>query len=312
MAGLGSKLATGLAALVCAATLSTATSLADGGGGGMSGPSTSSSAPPIDVARTYQEGVAALQAGQYRDAIRSFRAVLREAPEDAAINYALALAYIGDGDHRAAKRPLERALRADAPPPGAYLQLGLVNLELGDRDKAIEQQAALADLLQRCDAACGDGRRAQLQAAYDSLTQALAAPAAPAANPTTGWIFPSEHEGRVAYAAAVGFINTEHYPEALDALARAQAAIGPHPDVLNYMGFASRRLGRTDAALAYYREALTLDPDHLGANEYLGELYLQMGRVEDARRQLARLDQLCAYGCAQREELARWIQLASN
>ncbi len=100
--------------------------------------------------------------------------------------------------------------------------------------------------------------------------------------------------------------------DGLAALDIAEAAIGPHADILNYKGFASRRLGRYDAALAYYNEALALDPNHLGVNEYLGELYLQMGRVDDARRQLARLDDLCAYGCAQREELARWIDLASN
>ena len=89
-------------------------------------------------------------------------------------------------------------------------------------------------------------RRAQLQAAYDQLTTALdAPPAAPAADPaTTGWNFPSVEEGRVAYAEAVGLINQERFAEALDALARAQAAVGPHPDVLNYMGFASRKLGR--------------------------------------------------------------------
>ena len=78
------------------------------------------------------------------------------------------------------------------------------------------------------------------------------------------------------------------------------------------MGFASRKLGRFDAALAYYGEALSLDPNHLGATEYLGELYIQMGQVEHARTQLARLDQLCAYGCEQREELARWIETSAE
>ena len=78
------------------------------------------------------------------------------------------------------------------------------------------------------------------------------------------------------------------------------------------MGFASRKLGRFDDALAYYGEALAIDPNHLGATEYLGELYIQMADLGRARRQLARLDDLCAYGCAQREELARWIETASE
>jgi tetratricopeptide (TPR) repeat protein len=190
----------------------------------------------------------------------------------------------------------------------------LLYLQGGDRERAVEQQAELQEAINDCDARCGDQRRAQLQAAYDQLTTALnAPPAAPAADPaTTGWNFPSVEEGRVAYAEAVGLINQERFAEGLDALARAQAAVGPHPDVLNDMGFASRKLGRFDDALAYYGEALAIDPNHLGANEYLGELYIQMGDLGRARRQLARLDDLCAYGCAQREELARWIETASE
>lgn len=265
-----------------------------------------------DPNHAYRLGVAAMEAREFREAIRQFRIVQRAAPDDPNVNFALGLAYVSNGDHDDARRPLERAASADNGPVGAHLQLGLVYLELGDRGKAVEQQSELQTMLTACAANCTATRRTQLQTAYDSLTRALD-PQTPAADPAiTGWNFPSEHEGRLAYAAAIGLINTERYADALDTLARTQAAIGPHPDVLNYMGFASRRLGRTEEALGYYREALALDPDHLGANEYLGELYIQMGRMEDARAQLARLDQLCAYSCAQREELARWIELASN
>ncbi|GAN00365.1 Mll1962 protein [alpha proteobacterium U9-1i] len=289
--------------------------LADGGGGTMSTPRTenpSAAGGRADPAEAYRLGVAAMEARNFGEAVRQFRVVQRAAPNDANVNFALGLAYMSNGDHDDARRPLERAANAENGPVGAHLQLGLVYLELNDREKALEQQGELQTMLNGCTSNCTDSRRAQIQAAYDALTRALN-PETPAADPaTTGWNFPSEHEGRLAYAAAVGLINTERYAEALDVLARSAAAVGPHADVLNYMGFASRKLGRTDAALGYYREALALDPDHLGANEYLGELYIQMGRMDDARRQLARLDSLCAYGCAQREELARWIELASN
>jgi tetratricopeptide (TPR) repeat protein len=279
------------------------------GGGGM--PSGSSENP----AAAYQAGVAALQAQEYREAIRQFRTARRAAPNDGVINYALGLAYAGNEDTDDARQSFERAVRADNAPPGAYLQLGLVYLELGRRDDAVAQQARLQELIGGCDAECGDTRRTQLQAAHDQLSQALAPPAEePAATDpaTTGWNFPSVEEGRAAYAVAVGLINQERFVEALDALERTQAAVGPNADVLNYMGFASRKLGRFDAALAYYREALRLDPAHLGATEYLGELYVQMGELERAHDQLARLDSLCAYGCAQREELARWIANAEE
>ncbi len=296
------------AALIAASA--TPMALAAGGGGGSmggGGPSASSN-PREDPAAAYQAGVAALNAQNYREAIRQFRTAQRAARNNGVINYALGLAYAGNGDKDEALGAFARAVRDETAPVGARLQLGLTHLELGNRDDAVAQQAALATAIAACDTACGDARRAQLQAAHDQLTRALETPATPAADPaTTGWNFPSVDEGRAAYAEAVGLINQNRFPEALAALERAQDAVGPHADILNYMGFVSRKMGRLDAALAYYDDALRLDPNHLGATEYLGELYIQMGDMNRARSQLARLDNLCAYGCAQREELARWL-----
>jgi tetratricopeptide (TPR) repeat protein len=306
-----------IAIIVAAFAMTAPSAMADGGGGGMgpsSSPSGGSGSPRIDPAAAYQAGVTALQAQDYRAAIRHFREARRAAPNDAQLNFALGLAYVGAGENDDARTALERSVRDENGPPGAWLQLGLVYLELGRRDDAVAQEATLAAKVAACDAECGDQRRAQLQAAHDQLAQALAAPAAaPAADPaTTGWNFPNVEEGRAAYAEAVGFINQDRFADAFDSLLRAEAAVGPHPDVLNYMGFVSRKLGRLDDSLAYYTAALRIDPNHLGATEYLGELYIQMGQVDRAERQLARLDELCAYGCEQREELARWIETAGR
>jgi tetratricopeptide (TPR) repeat protein len=307
------------AVMIAAATAAPFALAAPGGGGGMGGggppntnaPTGSSQSP----AAAYQAGVTALQEQNYREAIRHFRSARRAAPSDGVINYALGLAYAGNQDTDDARQSFERSVRADNAPPAAFLQLRLIYIQLDRRDDATAQQTRLAELISECDAQCGDARRAQLQNAHDQLGQALAPPAeeAPAADPaTTGWNFPTVEEGRAAYAEAVGLINQERFAEALDALDRTRAAVGPNADVFNYMGFASRKLGRFDEALGYYREALRLDPAHLGATEYLGELYIQMGQMDRARTQLARLDQLCAYGCAQREELARWIESAEE
>lgn len=319
----------GAVALGCALTLASIapSAFADGGGGGSIGssmPQNTNGMPSghsrrhqaqIDPQAAYQAGVAALQAQNYQEAITQFNSALTVLPDNGTINYALGLAYSGNSDKPHARDAFAHAVRADDAPVGARLQLGLISLQLGDRPAAETQQQALQAAVTACVApACTDQRHAQLQAALNALTQALAAPQQTGAlDPATmGWNFPTVTEGRLAYAEAVGFVNRERYAEAFDALQRAQTAVGPHPDVLNYMGFTSRHLGHFDAALAYYHEALRLDPNHLGANEYLGELYLQLGDVANARRQLARLDQLCAYGCAQREELSRWIQVASN
>ena len=137
-------------------------------GGGMS-----SSGPDPQVA--YAAGVAAFKAHNYAEAIRQLRAARASAPGSGGLNYALGLAYIGAGQKQDAREAFTRAVRDRNAPPAAYLQLGLVSLDLGDRTAASAQQAAVQAQLSRCDAACGDARRAQWQAAYDQLTHALAA-----------------------------------------------------------------------------------------------------------------------------------------
>ncbi|MEE8166960.1 MAG: tetratricopeptide repeat protein, partial [Myxococcota bacterium] len=86
------------------------------------------------------------------------------------------------------------------------------------------------------------------------------------------------------------------------------AKIGPVPDVLNYLGYAHRRLGRFDESLAYYQQALALDPMHRGANEYLGELFVELGEMDRAEERLAVLDRACPFGCAEYEDLKRRIE----
>ena len=305
------KLAFAGAVLASAIAAPFAFAAPSGGGGGMGGGGAPSSR--ADPQAAYQAGVTALNAQNYRDAIRQFRAARRSLPDNSTINFALGRAYVGNNEDDDAQEAFERAVADQAAPAGAWLELGRLHLRAGRRDDAAAIVTALAGKISACDATCGDARRAQLTAAQTQLTLALDAPAAPAPDPaTTGWNFPSVEEGRAAYAEAVGLINQERFVEAFAALERTQEAVGPHADVLNYMGFASRKLGRLDDALGYYREALRLEPNHLGATEYLGELYIQMGELDRARTQLARLDDLCAYGCAQREELARWIADASE
>ncbi|GIR65983.1 MAG: hypothetical protein CM15mP70_10900 [Pelagibacteraceae bacterium] len=55
-------------------------------------------------------------------------------------------------------------------------------------------------------------------------------------------------------------------------------------DLYNYMGFASRKQKNPsfDNAEGYYLKALSLNEDHIGALEYLGELYFETDRLEEA------------------------------
>ena len=74
-----------------------------------------------------------------------------------------------------------------------------------------------------------------------------------------------------------------------------------HADVYNLMGFSLRKTGDYKQAYTFYRKALEFDPEHKGALEYLGELYVETGQFEKARENLALLKKLCPGGC---EELA--------
>lgn len=66
------------------------------------------------------------------------------------------------------------------------------------------------------------------------------------------------------------------------------------PEAWNGLGHALKRQQRYDAALVAYGEALGLRPDYPQALEYLGETYVELGRLDEARKVLARLEKLDA------------------
>jgi tetratricopeptide (TPR) repeat protein len=103
-------------------------------------------------------------------------------------------------------------------------------------------------------------------------------------------------------------IEEEKYQAAIDKL---QAALKDAPndaDLLNLTAYSQRKLQRFDEALVNYQKALQIDPDHLGANEYLGELYLQLGQLDKALERLEVLDKECFFGCEEYDDLKEAIE----
>jgi predicted Zn-dependent protease len=109
------------------------------------------------------------------------------------------------------------------------------------------------------------------------------------------------------YGTAVRLIHHEKYADAIPYLNRALLQRPNNADVLNYLGYTHRMLGDYPGSLDFYTRALARDPDHKGVHEYLGELYLKMNRLSDARMQLAELTRLCADGCEEKDVLTRAI-----
>lgn len=99
-------------------------------------------------------------------------------------------------------------------------------------------------------------------------------------------------------------IMLDLYEDAIKDLEAYVAENPTDPEAYNLLGFASRNLGEYDAAMEYYDMALELDNTLVTAIEYYGVLWLELGRVDDAKAMLARLDELCPDGCEERDMLA--------
>jgi tetratricopeptide (TPR) repeat protein len=84
-----------------------------------------------------------------------------------------------------------------------------------------------------------------------------------------------------------------------------------HADVYNLLGFSLRKTGDYAKALTFYKKALDFDADHKGAHEYLGELYVETGKLAQAREHLAILEKLCPQGCEERDDLAKALAAAA-
>ena len=96
-----------------------------------------------------------------------------------------------------------------------------------------------------------------------------------------------------------------------DALVSYERALDRDPENANawaQSGFVHRKLGQFDKSLEAYQQALEIEPFHLGANEYLGELYLQTDQVEKAEEMAEILRRACPDGCDELTELDEAIE----
>lgn len=105
-------------------------------------------------------------------------------------------------------------------------------------------------------------------------------------------------------------IKAKAWPAAIAALNAFIDQGVQHADVYNLLGFSLRKSGDRSSAYTYYRKALEFDPEHKGALEYLGELYVETGEIAKARDNLARLVHLCPAGCEERTDLEQAIAAA--
>src|ERR1700758_3272903 len=101
---------------------------------------------------------------------------------------------------------------------------------------------------------------------------------------------------------AYSLAKADRFQEAIDVL---DLLDNPNtPRALNYRGYATRKLGRTDEGIAYYLKSVALDPAYPQVREYLGEAYVIEGKYDLAKDQLATIGKLCGTECEYYEDLA--------
>jgi len=129
--------------------------------------------------------------------------------------------------------------------------------------------------------------------------------------PASGWAMgssttaPAQQED--PYKQAKSLIDSKKYSDAIPILQQLIKDKGAYADALNLLGYSYRKSGDGKSALEYYNQALAMEPNHLGANEYLGELYLEMKMPDQAKQRLAVLKTACG-NCEEYQDLSKAIQ----
>ena len=90
------------------------------------------------------------------------------------------------------------------------------------------------------------------------------------------------------------------YEKAQKLLLKSNKKFPNKADTLNYLGFTTRKLGDYENGEKYYLEGLAIDPNHIGINEYLGELYVVTNRINLAKE---RLEILKSCNCEEYQDL---------
>ena len=97
----------------------------------------------------------------------------------------------------------------------------------------------------------------------------------------------------------------KRYAKAQKLLLKSNSEKPNKADTLNYLGFTTRKLGDYENGEKYYLQGLEIEPNHVGINEYLGELYVATNRLNLAKERL-KISENC--NCEEYTELKEIIE----
>ena len=124
------------------------------------------------------------------------------------------------------------------------------------------------------------------------------------------------YSSNVDLASIMKLIDAGDYDKAIDRLHNALDDDPDNADIMSLLGFSYRKAQNYENALTFYEWALRAEPEHRGANEYLGELYLETNQFDKAMQQLEILDSLCTFKCKEystlKDAIDTYQKAASN
>jgi len=106
----------------------------------------------------------------------------------------------------------------------------------------------------------------------------------------------------------LGLIDEGEYIGAIDQLHIELDNDQDNPDILSLLGYSYRKVLNYEDALTFYQSALRVEPEHIGANQHLGELYIETGQLDKAQSQLELIDSLSLFASSEYAQLKESIE----
>jgi tetratricopeptide (TPR) repeat protein len=140
---------------------------------------------------------------------------------------------------------------------------------------------------------------------YPEIAPKVTPPAAtaPAAGQSTAPIKPDAVTVQSELARVKVLLGAKNYRMARAELRKIDKVFRDNADVNNLLGYSSRKLKMYSASATYYTKALKINPSHLGALEYQGELFVTKKKIAAAKRNLQKIEELCGVDCIEYKDL---------
>jgi tetratricopeptide (TPR) repeat protein len=225
-------------------------------------------------------GIVLSRLGLMREAIASYQKALTLSPDNAKIEFNLAIAFIKAGDYDAAAGQLTQ-LQKNAPDTRyeellafCYYHLGYYSLAARSAERVYEVQPD--DPSNALILGSAYTRLGMYEKALPLITLALKAA--------------GSAEGHLIMADTL--IGLHHYPQAMDELKQSAAAQPDLPGLHSSIGMVEVGLNKPDAAKLEFSKELSEDPNDYQANYFMGRLTRLDGDLMTAKKYLTVADRL--------------------